>query len=413
MAGVLMASLVVAPGRVAAAPAQTGQAPDTGIIVYARIFPTGNSNSALCATDPDGSRTAVLSSFDGIVTTPALSPDATRVAFTREPEDPPGPEGPGEPEIGVMDVDGGNLIWLARGRDPGWSPDGTRIVYEKDYKDIRILDLAMGDDVVVGPGRQPDWSPDGTRILYGAPLDPPEYDAAWGELETMDVSGGDVRELRTGFNGAWSPDGTRIAFSEGYAQDRWLEMSAADGSGGTRLTEVEGWQSNSYPDHVSWSPDGTRISYTKGQSLYSPQELWTVSADGTGGRRILRAGGPSDWGVSPPAGSGTWRGRPCESPKLSTSLELYGHLFARGKVTTNAPAPCPVEGQPVQIWRRNSQGLTLAGRTRTDGSGSFDVELKVRRPERPARRDVAGEYQAWVGGADCVQGRSRFVRHRH
>jgi hypothetical protein len=92
---------------------------------------------------------------------------------------------------------------IAVDANPRWSPDGTRLAFDRDGSSIYVV--TPGDAPRrLTTGYQPDWSPDGSRIVF-----------ARSDIFTMDSSGGSVRRLAGGENAAsprWSPDGSRIAF---------------------------------------------------------------------------------------------------------------------------------------------------------------------------------------------------------
>jgi Tol biopolymer transport system component len=58
---------------------------------------------------------------------------------------------------------------------------------------------------------------------------------------------------------------------------------AADGSGLTQLTRLQGGEGDS-----SWSPDGTEVVFTRARSDRGPFEIWVVNADGSGLQRLTR-----------------------------------------------------------------------------------------------------------------------------
>jgi Tol biopolymer transport system component len=131
----------------------------------------------------------------------------------------------------------------------------------------------------------PAWSPDGRRIAFMR-LSP----AGW-DVYVMNTDGSGQRRLaRNAWLAApaWSPDGRKIAFerprrdrnAEGYAINSEIFVVTADGSGERRLTRNTGRDSNPV-----WSPDGRRIAFERN---------WQVSvmnADGSGQRRLTRNGG--------------------------------------------------------------------------------------------------------------------------
>jgi Ca2+-binding RTX toxin-like protein len=77
-----------------------------------------------------------------------------------------------------MDAGGGNVRRLTNNTlidaNPSWSPDGTRLVFERccdgGTSDIYTIDVASRvETALTGPSTQdfdPSWSPDGTRIAF-------------------------------------------------------------------------------------------------------------------------------------------------------------------------------------------------------------------------------------------------------
>jgi Tol biopolymer transport system component len=158
------------------------------------------------------------------------------------------------------------------------NPDGTGVVK-----------LTTGPDGTFD--YNPDWSPDGSKIAF-------ERDrsgcgcvesAGPSEIFTMNADGSDVRQITFDqFPGAgdpaWSPDGTRIAvqrFDIPAGRDGIYIMNA-DGSHPVQVTQNDARGENEEPQ---WSPDGRKLvfqiqSETKGYALF------TVNLDGTGERRL-------------------------------------------------------------------------------------------------------------------------------
>jgi Tol biopolymer transport system component len=369
-----------------------GTPQDDGVIVYSRYFPEGG-DSALCMTDPDGARTAVLRVFnDENAGFPAWSPDGSSITFTLDDQ------------IVVISADGKDPAVVADGRHPSWSPDGTLLTYEFEGQ-VWIAGVDGSDPHPIGPGRNPDWSPDGERIAFDQIPQPEVTDGPEGELKTTDTDGGDLQDLGYGLEAAWSPAGIEIAFTDRtYWESSLAVVDTQDGSRRGLSKDEFGPHRPSLP---AWSPDGTRVIFSFGDAL------WSVASDGTDPQKILEHGGSADWAIltTPPS----WEGRSCTKPRRSVSLALYGHLFARGKVRTNDPVLCETEGIDVSVWKKTSKGLRLAGTAETDSDSRYDVELKPRRrgddkPDRP------GRYLAEMNGADsmdCARSGSGSRTHEH
>ncbi len=155
------------------------------------IGPAGNGQIAysdgrtLYLLDLDGRR--VQSGFFGMgyETNPSISPDGTRIAwFSRRDSDLGGQRlyvAPLDGSSPPLDVAGALPAWNLVDTDvpPGWSPDGTRLVYtglEIGTGDIGIVVASTdgsGSAFVASSGpmsdlRYPRWSPDGRWISFSA-----------------------------------------------------------------------------------------------------------------------------------------------------------------------------------------------------------------------------------------------------
>lgn len=107
------------------------------------------------------------------------------------------------------------------GRDGlGWSPQGDRLVYERDEQ-VKIYDLSTGRSTVLVPGRNPTWSPDGKWIAYQR-AERRSPNGNWGKAPAM-ISGLDGKATKVLMSGRpvlsalrWSPDSKYLLFGEEF-----------------------------------------------------------------------------------------------------------------------------------------------------------------------------------------------------
>jgi Tol biopolymer transport system component len=153
------------------------------------------------------------------------------------------------------------------------------------------------------------WSHDGTRVL----------DWVNPSLYVEDSTGRRVQLSRGSFGSAsWSPADDRVvfveAFPDGNKRSSSIDVVDADGSGTPRVLRMESDRSTGFL-HPEWSPDGTEIAFLVLDERQLGAELWIMSADGSGARRLVtkRVGSwPAVWspdsttlafsGVEGPAG---------------------------------------------------------------------------------------------------------------
>lgn len=253
--------------------------------------------------------------------------------------------------VWVIQADG-TQTKIARGYDPAWSPDGTRIAYVRQTfhgsrPHIWIMAADGTDKMQVTQTRSfdasPDWSPDGSTLVYS------RSGQRRVELRTISAEApfGSSAELtdtpmRRESQAAWSPDGSRIAFSafdcnlRGICGTR-LGVVGADGTGYTLLTPAR--EQNGDPD---WSPDSSTLLFTSDGGSTDDFDVFSMSA--SGGPRTRLTNGRGDWDTSP-----SW------SPD-GTSF-VYEHLSTGGTFT-------------LRISSLDGSSVTTLCRANDDSSGA-------------------------------------------
>jgi len=211
------------------------------------------------------------------------SPDGSRLVFERWVQSTGAVGRSGD--LFVVRADGAGLQRLtATGTsyDPAWSPDGRSIAFVS--ADRLFL---MGDDgsrmraLTKAPAEAqgvlwPSWSPDGKRIAFTTRS---------GAVFVVDNDGTGKRPLTGAHSGgycpAWSPDGRRVAFV--HMPDRYASIYAVDAHRrGARVRRVT---RHAYTESgFVWSPDSRRIVYARERQ----GGVYTINVDGTHDRRLTR-----------------------------------------------------------------------------------------------------------------------------
>ena len=184
------------------------------------------------------------------------------------------------------------------GRQPAWSPDGSRIAFVDERYRLAIASSDGTRTITLTSGRYPvreaSWSPDGSQIAFTRFT----HSHNAGDIFVIAANGSGASRrvtstLEDNSKPAWSPSGSRIAFSSNRDPvrrigDREIYVIRPDGSGLRRLT------SNDYEDDSPvWSPDGTRIAFVSGRAHPgNSAELWLMNGDGRRSERVQPASGP-------------------------------------------------------------------------------------------------------------------------
>jgi Tol biopolymer transport system component len=222
---------------------------------------------------------------------PAWSPDGRRIVFERDGD------------ICTIAADGSDLRQLTSGPaldyEPDWSPDGRQIVFRSnrgggggggDY-DIWVMNAdGTGDAINLtrhpGWDGHPDWSPDGTRIVFGSERDGNQ------EIYVMNRDGSDPRNLTRhalmDIEPAWSPDGRHIAFVT-IRDGNWeIYVMNADGSDPRNLTRHP-----AADGQPGWSPDGRMIAFSSDRR--GNYDVFVMATDGTILANLTRHAADDAW----------------------------------------------------------------------------------------------------------------------
>jgi Tol biopolymer transport system component len=322
-----------------------------GRIVFGRVqlklFPGGASSGhdfEIWSMAADGSDLRPVYTDQGSATTPAWSPDGSRVAFLDRAR---GTQDLGTLRLLVSEADGSDLTLIAEGlTDPAvralaWSPDGAHVAVLDtkahhlgafDEFGLPLAEIAVytldgtREGLVDVPGSAGGfaWFPDGqgfvvTRINQQGNVD----------LVSIDLQGqvlGVLAEDVALFSPAWSPDGSRIAFMRDEqliggvdvrVEDIWTVNT--DGTGERRLTTDGGRKPS-----LAWAPDGARIIY----SSQTPDrcDIVSIGSDGSGrtvvADRSMMGGCAQQVSVQPGVSSTTRSPSPDASPNTDDARDI-------------------------------------------------------------------------------------------
>jgi Tol biopolymer transport system component len=249
----------------------------------------------------DGSRSVRLTKTRAAESTPAVSPDGKRIAFTDGV-----PARSYDGNIGTIRVDGSGRRRVTRnllGRSPAWAPDGRTIFFARSFPTRFGASCGSIFGVSASGGRarrvtnslaspssphshnDPAVAPDGRRIAF-SDWNGCEGGTVQPRLRVVDLDGRPTTDLgllpHNGYHPdperstpAWSPDGRRIV----YRKNSDLTIANSDGSDERRIARGGGFL---HYDRPSWSRDGQWIAFTRANS----RGFFIVRPDGTGLRRL-------------------------------------------------------------------------------------------------------------------------------
>jgi len=221
-----------------------------------------------------------LTTYAGMESDPALSPDGNQIAFAWD--------GPRQDnfDIYVRLVEGGAALRLttdpAPDHSPAWSPDGRRLAFVRENAIYLIpalggverkllqfprgnLYASMNTYAAVNFPSSLSWSPDGRFLAFnGTDGDGPP--SIW----IVSVESGEYHRasnLPRGYHSerspAWSPDGRTIAFVRGHdTYSRAVILQAMNADGTTQGTERAVTAYGQRIEELAWQPDGRGLILT-------------------------------------------------------------------------------------------------------------------------------------------------------
>ena len=234
-------------------------APASADLVYVKdLVPAAGRATTVWIARDDGSQARKLA--EG--TQPAISPDASTVAFLRTSG--------GRSELRLIPARGGEARRLTASssvESVQFSPDGKLIAAEVGGRRLMIFEVATGRMATLAGGfiKGISFSPDGRRIAYGRGADATARGRS--DIYTVSVTGGDTNQLTDDGRSllpSWGPE--RIAFVKQKAQSRggaipaydiWTMTASADRVRRVTKTKVPEGVSGLLP--LEWSADGRRL----------------------------------------------------------------------------------------------------------------------------------------------------------
>jgi Tol biopolymer transport system component len=293
-------------------------APGTnGRIAYSRFADASFRHADIMTANPDGSGIVKLTSTPAGTYdfNPDWSPDGTKVAFERDTST--------NQEVFTMNADGSDLRQITfdgfpGDMDPAWSPDGSRIAVERfdlqagrdglyvfDADGSHFVQVTQND--ARGEYTEPQWSPDGMKLVFAIASDTKGH-----AIFTVNLDGTDERRITPwtldGLHPDWSPDGRSIVFEAPDADDAPPGTSSnvytvrPDGTHIVAVTHHRGGDMNA--GNPAWSPDGKKIVFVQvpGSGQFGYADIFTMNADGSDVREVTTStfwDFRPDWGTAP------------------------------------------------------------------------------------------------------------------
>ena len=282
--------------------AEATSLPHNGKIAFSSPGSDGGDHD-IYTVEPGGSNLSRLTNDNTYLDIrPSWSPDGKKIVFERELVG----GRRGQHWVMVMGADGSNISKLparTRSTNVSWSPDGSKLAFDRGNppgtppNDVYTMDLDGSNQINLTrtPGsdeQYPDFSPDGSQLCffrsnYGRLLSSPTG------IYVMNADGSNPSRLSDGERATqcdWSPDGTKIAFSTTTYDSVNGQKQVSDEEVFVINADGSG-RTNLTTTSVSdlypqWSPDGTRITFVSYMGGVPSPEVYTMDADGSDVARV-------------------------------------------------------------------------------------------------------------------------------
>lgn len=275
------------------------------IVVFASTRHSARPNLYLQAAK--GRAVTQLTSDPASAIQPRFSPDGKKVAFASDRN--------GQWDIFILDLEHRTTVQVTHSQDheltPAWSPDGKWLAYSRlssasGIWELWTASLEDGTERCIGQGLMPRYSPDGTRIAFQKPR---ERDGRLYSIWTVQLNNGEPSwpmEVAAEPDAAlicpaWSPDGSKIAFcrvpapglgsgNSATARPGQADLFVVDADGSERMRLTDGGASFG----PCWSSEG-RVYFSADRD--GRERIWSIKMAGTGKTNLAStamAGGEED-----------------------------------------------------------------------------------------------------------------------
>jgi serine/threonine protein kinase len=240
--------------------------------------------TALSKSPITASQQRLISTFPGSHTAPSFSPDGRRIAFLSEAK--------GVQQLWVKSLAEGEPIQITFDEDPAsrprWSPLGDEIAYVRRSSGkpsvYSVAPEGGASRKIIEGARNPNWSWDGKRLVFERDYD--VWTANGDGSDQSRIEGVPSTELLLSDRmPAFSPDSSLIAFfqnEKGPIGDYWI--IPASGGEARRLTF-----DSIFGGAPTWTPDGRFLIFPSQRA--GSMTLWRVSVEGQQPEPVLLSAG--------------------------------------------------------------------------------------------------------------------------